>query len=123
MLAYLSWNRGINQAGLAELLEIEPITLSRHLDKMEEAGWVVRTPDPNDRRVRLLHPSEEALGVLTRMKHISRCILDEALEGLPGDRRQLLTESLQHIRAALAAKPAADDDSELPDIPRKRNTK
>ena len=44
-LGYLVRNEGINQAGLADLLEIRPMTLVRQIDRMEEAGWIERRPD------------------------------------------------------------------------------
>ena len=50
VLGYLARNEGINQAGLADLLEIKPMTLVRQLDRMEEDGWIERRPDPGDRR-------------------------------------------------------------------------
>lgn len=108
VLAYLSHNQGINQSGLADLLEIEPITLSRHLDKMEEAGWVERRPDPSDRRVRLLFISEHSRTVLDEMRSIGRSLLDEAMAGLPPGRNEVMVETLKHIRATLSARPVPD---------------
>ena len=110
VLAYLARNQGINQAGLADILEIEPITLSRHLDKMEEAGWVQRQPDPKDRRVRLLFLSDRAGSVLEELRGIGRCLLDEATEGLPPGRTEQLVESLEHIRAALSARASSGNE-------------
>src|SRR5260370_31537783 len=51
VLAYLALNEGINQSGLADLLEIEPITLGRIVDKLQILGLIERRPDPSDRRV------------------------------------------------------------------------
>jgi len=50
VLGYLARNEGINQAGLADLLEIKPMTLVRQIDRMEEDGWIERQPQPGDRR-------------------------------------------------------------------------
>ena len=47
-LALLSRNQGINQAGLAELLEVRPMTLARLVDRLEAAGWVERQSEKND---------------------------------------------------------------------------
>src|SRR3989338_3653906 len=44
----------VSQARLADRLEIEPISVSRLVDRMEQAGWVTREPDPDDRRVRVI---------------------------------------------------------------------
>src|ERR1700742_5256215 len=60
VLAYLANNEGINQSGLAELLEIEPITLGRIIDKLETLGLIERHPHPTDRRTWLLHLVEAA---------------------------------------------------------------
>src|SRR5258708_35255444 len=51
VLAYLAKNEGINQSGLADLLEIEPITLCRIVDKLQARGVGERPPGPSDRRV------------------------------------------------------------------------
>src|SRR5258705_2332871 len=50
VLAYLANNEGINQSGLADLLEIEPITLCRIVDKLQTLRLIERHPDPSDRR-------------------------------------------------------------------------
>src|SRR6202171_6720087 len=47
VLAYLANNEGINQSGLADLLEIEPITLCRIVDKLQALGVGERHPDPS----------------------------------------------------------------------------
>src|SRR5258708_935422 len=53
VLAYLAKNEGIYQSGLADLLEVEPITLCRIVDKLQALGLVERHPDPSDRRAGL----------------------------------------------------------------------
>jgi MarR family transcriptional regulator for hemolysin len=44
VLAYLANNEGINQSGLADLLEIEPITLCRIVGKLQTRGLIERRP-------------------------------------------------------------------------------
>ncbi len=46
VLAQLRRREGINQSALADILEIENITMGRHIDRLEDAGWVERRPDP-----------------------------------------------------------------------------
>src|ERR1700740_2113846 len=60
VLGYLAPNEGINQAGLADLLEIKPMTLVRQIDRMEEDGWIEREPPPGDRCSPRLGVSETA---------------------------------------------------------------
>src|SRR5882672_6847416 len=55
VLTYLAQNEGISQSGLAELLDVEPITLCRIVDKLQAFGLIVRHPHPSDRRVWTLH--------------------------------------------------------------------
>lgn len=59
---------GVSQARLAEALEIEPISVSRLVDRMEQGGWVERSPDPQDRRVRLIHPTGARMRPLPRSR-------------------------------------------------------
>ena len=50
VLGLLKMHAGSNQGTLAELLEVEPITLGRMIDRLQEAGLVERRADPADRR-------------------------------------------------------------------------
>jgi MarR family transcriptional regulator for hemolysin len=106
VLAHLQRNEGINQIGLADLLDIEAITLCRTIDRMEEGGWVERRADPNDRRARLLFLTERARPFIADMRAIAEEIYAEALSGLPADTRQTLTEILTAMRTNLSARPA-----------------
>jgi len=109
VLAHLQRNEGINQIGLADLLDIEAITLCRTIDRMEEGGWVERRADPNDRRARLLFLTERARPFIADMRSIAEEIYAEALAGLPADTRQTLTEILTAMRTNLSARPALAD--------------
>src|ERR1700757_4196184 len=71
ILGYLARNEGINQAGLADLLEIRPMTLVRQIDRMEEDGWIERRPDPADRRAHRLVLTAKARPILYRIPLIS----------------------------------------------------
>ena len=62
VLSVLRRHEGINQGGLAELLEVEPITVCRMVDRLQEAGLVERRPDPADRRSWRLFLTAKARG-------------------------------------------------------------
>jgi DNA-binding MarR family transcriptional regulator len=109
VLAYLNRNEGINQSSLAEILEIEPITLVRQLDRLEAAGLIERRFDPADRRVRLLHLTEKARPILERMRKISASVRAEALEDLAPPEQEALIERLLAIKARLAQREAASE--------------
>jgi DNA-binding MarR family transcriptional regulator len=82
VLAHLARNEGIHQGALAELLEIEPITLTRILDRLEEAGLVERLPHHRDRRVRLLRLTKAAHPLIDDIFAIGALTRGEALEGV-----------------------------------------
>ena len=102
-LAFLSLNEGINQAGLADLLEVRPITLARLIDRMEEAGWVERRPDPNDRRAVRLYLTAESGPLLEDMKIHNRETLDQATVGISSAANAQLIDTLMQIKNNLLA--------------------
>jgi len=99
VLLHLSNNEGISQSGLAEIIEVERMTLGRLIDRLEFAGWVRRRPDPDDRRVKRLYLAKDAEPTLREMLTITSQALETALAGLsPEDRRQMLAR-LVRIKA------------------------
>jgi MarR family transcriptional regulator for hemolysin len=102
VLAYLAQNEGINQARLAELIEIEPITLCRIADKLERLMLIVRNPHPTDRRRRLLHLMPTARSRLEQAGEYGDVTHREALVGVSEADRQHLLKTLQALKANLA---------------------
>jgi DNA-binding MarR family transcriptional regulator len=102
VLAHLSRQEGINQATLADILEIEPITLVRLLDRLEAAGWLERRPDPRDRRARLLFLTEAAHPMLDRMRALGAETREEAVAGLSEEDRERLIDTLVVIKKNLS---------------------
>ena len=100
-LAYLSQNEGIHQAALAEMLEIEPITLVRILDKLAERRLIERRQHPTDRRIWLLYMREEAGPVLTHMRGVGELTRGEATEGVPAEDLHNLFETLTLMKTNL----------------------
>jgi MarR family transcriptional regulator, transcriptional regulator for hemolysin len=109
-LAYISRNEGLNQGGLAELLEVEPITLCRLVDRLEEAGMVERRRDPADRRAWRLFLTDKARPVLDKMRDIADELTEQTLAGVTPDQVAALNATLEHIRANLHA-PACHKDA------------
>jgi len=101
LLAHLARKEGINQAGLAEILEIEPITLTRLVDRMEAGAWLERRADPEDRRARTLFLTDKARAVFRRMRMIASSLHDEALRGFPPEERERLLDALARARGNL----------------------
>jgi len=108
VLNYLVRYEGITQSSLADMLEIESITLGRHIDRLEEAGWVERRHDPSDRRVWLLFLQDKARPILDRLGDIANETLEEALSGLSKKQRLALMDKLLLIKGNLVNKENGD---------------
>ena len=106
-LFHLARNEGCNQATLADLLEVEPITLARLVDRLEASGLVERRPDPGDRRARLLFLGERAHPLLEQLRALGAETREIALAGIDEDERNLLMTLLTKMRANLSGREAA----------------
>lgn len=95
------------QARLAELLEIEPISVSRLLDRMEIAGWVERRADEGDRRIRNVFPTERSLSTFLEIKAMAGNVYEAALQGIAAPDRDALMRNLKIIIANLGDTDAA----------------
>jgi DNA-binding MarR family transcriptional regulator len=73
---------GLRQVELADLLELEPITLCRIVDRLEEAGLVERVRDPDDRRAWRLHVTASAQPLVAKLQGIGAELVDRAFDGI-----------------------------------------
>jgi len=97
LMVRLVKEEGVAQARLAELLEIEPISVSRLLDRMEEGGWIERRQDLNDRRVRMIFPTDKSRDAFASIKSVAGEVYEAALVGLNEDERRILVKALNAI--------------------------
>ena len=86
-----------NQAFYAERLEVEPITLTRIVDRMEDAGWLERRSDPADRRARILHLTDKATQIVNELQGIVEIMFEEMLAGMASGERKTLAALLDRI--------------------------
>lgn len=103
LLLSLDRHPDCNQAFYAERLEVEPITLTRIVDRMEAAGWIERRADPADRRARILHLTDKARDTAARVDAIVHRLVDDMLLGLSAREQIQLGELLDRIGGNLAA--------------------
>jgi len=73
---------GLRQIELADMLDIEPITLSRIVDRLEDAGLVERLADPADRRAWRLHVTERAWPLIAKLRAVADDMISEAFGGI-----------------------------------------
>ena len=108
VLAQLRRREGINQSTLAELLDLEPITLVRHIDRLVGKGLVERRPDPKDRRAWKLYLKDEVQPILDRLRVFSELTRQEALAGIPDNQREQLIDNLLIMKHNLATLESLD---------------
>lgn len=107
LLLQLSRTPGQNQSYYAERLEIEPITLCRMVDRMEEAGLLERRADPRDRRARLLHLTKRSRGEIERIRAALAGLIETMLDGLDEEEQAQLASMLTRISGNLSTAPKA----------------
>ena len=107
VLAYLARQEGINQAALAQILELEPITLARLLDRLQAAALIERRPDPKDRRAHLLYLTAAAYPLLDRIFALAAEVREDALAGVAEPDRGRLLDLLLEMKANLIGVAAA----------------
>ncbi|HUA55020.1 MAG TPA: MarR family transcriptional regulator [Candidatus Sulfotelmatobacter sp.] len=114
VLAHLARQEGINQTALAQILEIEPITLVRLLDRLQAAGLVERRPDQSDRRARVLYLTPAAHPLLEQIWGLAAVVREEAMAGLPDRERDQLMGMLLKIKGNLTERIVDDSDDQPP---------
>ncbi|MDI4234417.1 MarR family transcriptional regulator [Bradyrhizobium sp. 31Argb] len=93
VLTKVERSEGMKQTELAELLEMQPITLTRLIDKLCDNGWIERRGDENDRRVNRLYLRKAARPLLAKLAGLRSELTATALEGInPADAHRLLAQ-------------------------------
>jgi len=112
-LAHLARDEGMNQAALAERLEVKPITIARLIDRMEAANWVRREADKTDRRATLVFLTPKAKPILDELETRAEQARNALMQGIvPAERKQLIA-TLERMKANLNANISAME-AELP---------
>lgn len=98
LLMILDVSEGENQGYYAERLEVEPISLTRMVDRMEDGGLIERRRDPADRRAWRLFLTQRSREVLDEVRDSLAGLEDEMLNGLDAAQRAALAQMLETIR-------------------------
>lgn len=103
-LVYVTRHPGIRQVELADLLEVQPITLARLVDQLELLELVERRPDPRDRRAHQLFTLEKAKRYLQQIDSVIREMREEAFQSMSEEEKTILCRALEKARSNLSAK-------------------
>ncbi len=91
----------LHQATLADEMDMEPITLSRQIDRMETAGLIERRPDPADRRANRLYLTEAARPLIDKFRSVAISCYDNVLTGISDEEIEQVVGILTRVRANL----------------------
>jgi MarR family transcriptional regulator for hemolysin len=120
VMARLDRSEGLKQSELAEMLDLQPITLTRLLDRLADNGLIERRPDPHDRRAKRLFLTPAARPLLERLSGLAEELMSTALAGIDRATVKLMLVNLllakENLRHAIQAKP----DARLEKIPEQR---
>jgi len=101
VLVRLDRAEGLNQSELAEMLDLQPITLTRLLDKLADSGLIERRPDPDDRRAKRLFLTPAARPLLEHLGVVGEDIMGAALDGLEPPAIEQMLGQLDVVRGNL----------------------
>ncbi len=108
VLTKLVGHEGINQGNLAEMLDLEPITVCRMVDRLQEAGLVERRADPADRRAWQLFLTPRARPIVEELRALADPLFHAATEGLSATELEQLHRSIAVIHSNLIGLTAKD---------------
>jgi MarR family transcriptional regulator for hemolysin len=116
VLVRLERAEGLKQSELAEMLDIQPITLTRLVDRLCENGLIERRSDPHDRRAKRLHLTPAARPLIERLHTLGDVLMTDVLGGVDdvtlATMKTNLARMKENLRQAIARK-STDNDREL----------
>lgn len=97
---------GVSQEFLAKRLNIDKATTARAIKRMEQAGYVIKKMDPEDKRARIIHVTDKALQLKSVLKNISEEWTGRLTEDFTVQEREIIFQLLQKMsrNAALLVK-------------------
>jgi MarR family transcriptional regulator for hemolysin len=115
LLSRLERCEGLKQFELAEMLDLQPITLTRLVDRLCDNGLIERRADPDDRRAKRLYLTEAARPLMDRLAVLGEEIMGEVLAGLNGADVELMLTKLgrakENLREAIQKSTDAKNEA------------
>ena len=103
VLAGVERNEGMKQTEIAEQLEMQPITLTRLIDKLCDNGWIERRGDDSDRRINRLYLKKAARPLLIKLAGLKAELTAAALQGIDAPRLLSQLEGIkENVRNAIS---------------------
>ncbi len=102
-LSHIARAEGARQSVIAERLNVEAMTLSAMVDRLEARGLVMRETDPTDRRAKRLRLTDRADETLAQVTALARAISDDAARGIDPAEWKRIASTLKSARANMLA--------------------
>jgi MarR family transcriptional regulator, transcriptional regulator for hemolysin len=101
VLVRVDRSEGLNQSELAEVLDLQPITLTRLLDKLCDSGLIERRPDPADRRAKRLFLTAAARPLLAQLASLGEETMASVMEGVRHENIEQMISQLGVVKENL----------------------
>jgi DNA-binding MarR family transcriptional regulator len=109
ILFRLSRQPRLSQAEMAAILEVEPITVGRLVDRLEARGLIERRADPGDRRIKRLHLLPAADDMVAKIETYRSEMNDYLLDGISSEARETVVEVLLRMKDKLTLEDSGQD--------------
>lgn len=101
IIIYIGRHPDIRQADLATIMDVEPQSLTRALDKMEKKSWILKSDDAKDKRAKCLNLTQEGNNRLVDVLKISERIRPKILENISHEEKCMVIKTLNIIKKNL----------------------
>ncbi len=112
VLMRIDRNEGLKQSELAEMLDLQPITLTRLLDRLADNGLIERRADPNDRRANRLYLKPAAKPLLNRLADLGADMMETVLDGISVSSIERMLKELSAVKGNLRSAIAANTNQQ-----------
>lgn len=121
VLFRLRQQEGLSQVDLADVLELQPISLVRLLDRLVESQLLERKPDPNDRRANRLFLTPKGRQLVDDLDSLRDAIATDVLRDVPENAIETGLQTLVAVKARVkAGTEPAPEDEQYPKVRRGR---
>ncbi|RFC62133.1 MarR family transcriptional regulator [Fulvimarina endophytica] len=110
-LSHVARNEGSRQAVLAERMGVEPMTLSAYLDRLETRNLVQRSPDPKDRRAKVIHTTDKAAQIFADARPIALEVYQSITRGFSAEECAEVERLLSRLRENMTCEPIEEAEA------------
>ena len=101
VLMRIDRHEGLKQSELADICDLQPITLTRLLDRLADNGLIERRADPNDRRANRLYLKPAAKPLLDRLSDLGADMMETVLHGVSPTSIERMLKELSAVKGNL----------------------